>query len=202
MIGHVLRFWPEYNYLRQFIQSGDYGPVRTATFVRRCGVPDWSKWLLDESRSGGAVLDLLVHDIDQVLRLFGTPEKIAAKSLGEPDTISATFLYPSGPEVRVQGGWFSAGTPFAMGFQVTAQKGELELTPDGLHLNDASGQAKPVKLDGPDGYDAEVGYFVECCRTGQQPIECPPAQSAAAVKLALLLKQSRAEGGSHISCEL
>ena len=76
------------------------------------------------------------------------------------------------------------------------------LTPDGLRLNDASGQAKPVKLDGPDGYDAEVGYFVECCRTGQQPIECPPAQSAAAVKLALLLKQSRAEGVPHISCEL
>jgi hypothetical protein len=56
-----------------------------------------------------------------------------------------------------------------------------------------------VKPDGADAYDAEIGYFVECCRTGQQPVECPPEESAAAVKLALALKQSRAEGGAQIA---
>lgn len=199
MIGHVLRFWPEYNYLQRFVKSGEYGAVRTATFVRRCGVPDWSKWAMDDSQSGGALLDLLVHDIDQVLRLFGPPTKVAAKALNDQDSISATLLYPNGPEVRVQGGWFPSGTPFAMGFQVAAQRGELELTPDGLRLNDGSGALKSIKLDEGDAYDAEVRYFVECCRNGQQPVECPPEQSAAAVKLALTLKQSRAEGGAQIA---
>jgi predicted dehydrogenase len=199
MIAHVLRFWPEYNFLNHFVKSGEYGAIRTATFVRRCGVPDWSKWAMDEERSGGAILDLLIHDIDQVLRLFGPPAKVAAKALNEQDSISATLLYPNGPEVRVQGGWFPSGTPFAMGFQVAAQRGELELTPDGLRLNDGSGEIKAVKPDGPDAYDAEIGYFVECCRMGQQPVECPPEQSALAVKLALALKQSRAENGAPIS---
>jgi predicted dehydrogenase len=202
MIGQVLRFWPEYKYLRTFVQGGQYGSVRAATFVRRGGTPDWSKWLLDEKRSGGALLDLLVHDIDQALDIFGDPAKVAAKSLGEIDTVSATLLYPGGPEVRIQGGWFPAGTPFAMGFHVTAERGELELAPSGLRLNDASGTAQSIELEGPDAYESEVRYFVECCQAGKAPERCPPEASAKAVKLALLMKESRTEGGKQIECVL
>jgi predicted dehydrogenase len=163
-------------------------------------VPDWSKWLLDENRSGGAILDLLVHDIDQALFLFGIPARVAAKSLGEVDTVSATLLYPGGPEVRIQGGWFPAATPFAMGFQVRAERAELELTPDGLRLLDHEGNVRPIKPGGNDGYADEVGYFVESCRNKRPPARCLPEDSARSVKLALALKQSRAEGGNQIAC--
>jgi predicted dehydrogenase len=200
MIGQVLRFWPEYNYLKTFVHSKEYGAVRTATLVRRSAIPDWSKWLLDENQSGGALLDFLIHDIDQALHVFGIPSKIAAKSLGDFDTVSATLIYPRGPEVRIQGGWFPAGTPFAMGFQVLAERGELELAPDGLRLNDQLGESKRIKPEGPDGFEAEVRYFVDCCRNGKPPERCPPEDSARAVKLALLMKQSRAEGGKQIEC--
>ena len=200
MIGQVLRFWPEYRFLEQFVRSGEYGAIKQATFVRRCGVPDWSKWLLDENRSGGAILDLLVHDIDQALFLFGIPARVAAKSLGEVDTVSATLLYPGGPEVRIQGGWFPAATPFAMRFQVRAERAELELTPDGLRLLDHEGNVKPITPPGNDGYADEVSYFVESCRSNTPPARCLPEDSARSVKLALALKQSRAEGGNPIAC--
>jgi Predicted dehydrogenases and related proteins len=202
MVGQVLRFWPAYLYLKQFISGGEYGRIQTATFVRRSGIPDWSKWLTDNSRSGGAILDMLVHDLDQILWLFGAPKRVAGKSMGEIDTVSATFLYPNGPEVRVQGGWFAAGTPFAMGFHVRAERAELELTPEGLRLNDAAGNTTTVKSEGQDGYEAEAAYFVQCCETNTQPDRCPPEESAKAVKLALLLNQSRAEGGNQIECNL
>ena len=202
MVGQVLRFWPEYKYLKNFVQSGEYGAVRTATLVRRCAVPDWSKWLLDEKQSGGALLDLLVHDIDQALLVFGIPTKVAAKSLGDVDTVSATLIYPGGPEVRIQGGWFPPGTPFAMGFQVLAERGELELAPDGLRLNDRSGVSNRIKPEGPDAYEAEIRYFVDCCRDCKSPDLCPPEASSRAVKLALLMKQSRTEGGKQIECAL
>ena len=55
--------------------------------MRRCGLPDWEKWLPVEARSGGAVLDLLVHDIDQALMLFGMPQKVAAKAMGSVDAL-------------------------------------------------------------------------------------------------------------------
>jgi predicted dehydrogenase len=147
-------------------------------------------------------LDLLVHDIDQALALFGAPAKIAAKSLGDVDTVSATFIYPGGPEVRIQGGWFPAGTPFAMGFQVRAEHAELELTPSGLKLNDESGKSQDIKSEGPDGYQAEVAYFVSCCRERSYPHECPPEASARAVKVALLMNESRSLGGKQIECAL
>lgn len=199
MIGQVLRFWPEYVALEQFVSRGDHGAVRAATFVRRCGLPDWSKWLPVEARSGGAVLDLLVHDIDQALMLFGMPQKVAAKGVGSVDALMATLIYPNGPEVRIQGGWFLPGSPLEMTFQVRAEGAELEFTPNGLFLSDAKGKRNAIEVPLADGYKAEVEYFVDSCRNGRKPERCPPRASAEAVRIALLLKQSRAANGEAIA---
>ena len=200
MIGQVLRFWPEYEELKKLVQSGEYGSIRSATFVRRSGLPDWSRWLTDESRSGGAVLDLMLHDVDQALSLFGMPQRVAAKSMGDPDTVMATLIYPGGPEVRIQGGWFAPGTPFSMSFQVRADRAELEWTPAGLFLSDDTGQRRKLDVSSADAYESELAYFLECCHNGEQPRRCMPFESAAAVKLALLLKESRAKGGEQLEC--
>ena len=200
MIGQVLRFWPEYEYLRSFTQAGEYGRVRSATFVRRCGVPDWSRWLVADTRSGGAVMDLLLHDIDQALDLFGAPQRLAAKSMGGPDTAMATLIYPGGPEVRIQGGWFAPGTPLSMSFQVRADRAELEWTRAGLTLSDMTGQRRQVEAGGMDAYAAELKYFVNCCRTRAQPARCLPQACALAVKIALLMRESREAGGQQLSC--
>lgn len=202
MIGHVLRFWPEYVYLRDFVFNGEYGAVRSATFVRRAGLPQWSPWLNNEKRSGGAIVDMLLHDIDQVLLLFGPPARVAAKPIGGPDTASATFLYEGGPEVRVQGGWFAPETPFSMSFHVRADKAELVFGPDGLRLNDSEGRSTKPALNTDDAYEAQLGYFVECCKTGKQPERCLPRDSMRAVELALLVKQSRSEGGEQLKCSV
>ena len=199
MIAQVLRFWPEYVALKDFVNGRRYGTVRSATFVRQCGLPDWSKWLPVEARSGGAVIDLLVHDIDQAIWLFGMPQKVAAKQLGEVDALTATLLYERGPEVRIQGGWFLPGAPLHMSFQARADRAQIELTPDGLMLSDQQGQRAKVATEG-DGYEAEIQYFMECVRTGKQPERCRPEDSADAVRLALLMKESRAKGGEQLKC--
>jgi len=194
MIGQVLRFWPEYGALHDFVRSQEYGRVLSATFIRQCGLPDWSKWLPVEARSGGAVIDLLVHDIDQALLLFGMPEKVAARQLGDGDTLSASLIYPNGPEVRVQGGWFLPGSPLVMSFQARAERAELELTPEGLMLSDESGERKKVDPPEGDGYQLEISYFLDCIRQGKQPEQCTARDSARATQLALLLKRARATG--------
>lgn len=202
MIGHVLRFWPEYEYLREFVESQSYGLILSATFVRRSGLPDWSRWLLEEQRSGGAVLDLLIHDIDQVLMLFGAPERVAAKSLGPSDTLAATFLYPKGPEVRLQGGWFRGTMPLSMSFQIRAQRAELQFTPQGLMLSDDTGLRRAVEVQSTDAYETEIAYFVECCENRVEPARCMPRDSAKAVAVAQLLKASRAHGGEQLQCSV
>jgi predicted dehydrogenase len=200
MVGQVLRFWPEYRYLQEFGKSNAYGALRSATFVRQGAAPDWSQWLLMDERSGGAVVDLLIHDVDQALLLCGLPERVAAKRLGNTDALTATLIYPGGPEVRIQGGWFAQGTPFSMTFQARAERGELELTQAGLTLSDAAGQRMTMTPEGSDAYEEQVRYFVHCCKNGEQPKLCMPRESAQAVKVALLLRQSREMGGEQIQC--
>jgi predicted dehydrogenase len=198
MIAHVLRFWPEYDVLRDFVQS-NRRTIRSARFVRTAGLPDWSNWLPVESRSGGAVLDLSVHDIDQALRLFGFPERITAAPLGDIDAVQAVFDYPEGLNVQIEGGWFAPKTPFFMSFNARADHSLLELTREGLFLEGKKGRNK-ISPPAGDAYDAQIAYFVECCRVNKQPDRCPPEQSAEAVKLALLVKESRAKGGESIKC--
>ena len=200
MIGQVLRFWPEYMALQEFGAAKQYGAIRSATFVRQCGLPDWSKWLPVEARSGGATFDLLIHDIDQALLLCGMPERVSAKKFGDGDGIMGTFIYPRGPEVRIQGGWFQPGAPLSMTFQAVAERGQMELGPGGLFLSDTSGERTKVEPGGPDGYQAEVAYFIECCRNGIEPLRCTPRASAQAVRVALRLKESRSLNGEQIEC--
>jgi predicted dehydrogenase len=200
MVGHVLRFWPEYEWLRNAVKSERYGRVLSATFTRRCGLPDWSTWIPDVIRSGGPVLDLLIHDIDQAVLLFGAPERVAAKKLGDEDAMTATLIYNRGPEVRIQGGWFAPGTPFSMGFQVRMERAEIEFASGSLRLKDGSGSVQKIELSEVNAYEAELAYFGACCLAGSRPSRCPPEESALAVKLATLLGESRQREGEQITC--
>jgi hypothetical protein len=53
-----------------------------------------------------------------------------------------------------------------------------------------------------DAYESELAYFLACCQNGEQPRRCMPSESAEAVRLALLLKESRAKGGEQLECKV
>lgn len=194
MIGHRLRFRPEYRFLRDFVMSGAYGRIRSATFIRHCGNPN--------DRPGGSLINLLIDDIDQALLLFGKPAQVSCKSFAGPETAMGTLVYPGGSEVRIQGGWLPAAARLTESFQVRADDAELSFSREGLFLNDAAGERRNVGVSDADKADAALQYFIDCCRVGQQPVECPPADAALAVRIALLLKQSREMGGQPLKCRI
>ena len=200
MIGQVLRFWPEYQYLRSFVDDPAYGPVTSAKFERSCGLPDWSGWLPVEARSGGATLDLLVHDIDQALYLFEVPEFVEAKQAGEQDAVQAKLTYRTGPAVEINGGWLAPGAPLSMTFRVAKKKAVLEMSGQGLQLIRQSGEPETVEVPEGDGYAAEIAYFVECVQQGRKPERCVPEESGQAVKMALAIKESRQRNGERVGC--
>jgi len=86
MIAQCIRFWPEYMYLKQIIDEGRYGPLRALHLRRQAGAPDYSldNWIVDPELSGGAILDLHVHDVDYAVQLFGKPKSVCAQ--GYPRT--------------------------------------------------------------------------------------------------------------------
>jgi predicted dehydrogenase len=185
MVAHVLRFWPAYRALHQAVAGGTYGAIRAANFRRRSGVPSWGPWLLRPEESGGAPLDLLVHDYDQALWLFGAPESATARTVGSANVIECSLRYPGGLEVAVAGGWYTENVPFAMEFDLQASEGELRYADDHLELLRPSAAPTEIVLSQEDPYATQLRYFLDCCLNGHAPLECPPESSAQAVELAL-----------------
>jgi len=208
MAAHVVRFLPAYAALRAALQGGELGVVRSAEFRRRCAAPAWGGWLMDPARSGGGVFDLLIHDADFCLHLFGKPEALLATGFEDLasgiDCVQAQLFYPHGV-VAIAGGWHHPkGYPFSAEYTVVADGGTVEHNPATpapvVYGRDGSSRALP--LSGGDGYAAEIEYFVECCRTGRAPELCPAGESAAAVKLMRLIMEARRRNGEKIECEI
>lgn len=206
MVAQVLRFFPAYKALEIALKDETLGPVRSAIFRRRCARPARSSWMTDKSRSGGGVFDLMIHDIDMALHLFGAPVAVTATGHENPalgiDTISAQLFYAAGFCVEIAGGWHNAGGfPFSMEYTVVADGATLEYNSQSRppRRYRADGGTGELPLAAIDGYEAELAYFSECCRSGEAPARCPPEESARAVALALEILEARKRNGEKIS---
>ncbi|MDZ7639253.1 MAG: Gfo/Idh/MocA family oxidoreductase [Bryobacterales bacterium] len=206
MVAQVLRFVPAYRQLRDTILSGSVGKPIMATFRRRCAAPFWSPWLSDPKLSGGAIIDLLIHDIDFAIHTFGQPESVSAVGIEDLprglDVITATLAYPNGLNVIIQGGWYHPKAfPFSMDYTVVCEGATFEFSSAGTEPTQylVDGSQQPLPLPEQDGYEAELAYFVECVSTGKAPEFCHPEQSAAGVQLGEKLKQARQRNGEKLS---
>jgi predicted dehydrogenase len=209
MAAQVLRFFPMYEILREVLSSGRIGVARMAKFQRRCAAPTWSGWLADPQQSGGGVFDLLIHDVDMCLHLFGKPETISATGYealaAGVDVINAQFHYPGGRTVIVTGGWHHPKSyPFSMEYTVVADAGTVEYSSAGRPpaLYEASGTMELLPMADVDGYRAEIEYFLDCCRHGRTPELCPPQESADAVAITRCMLEARNRNGEKVRCNL
>jgi predicted dehydrogenase len=209
MVAQVLRFFPMYQVLRDTLARAEMGAMRSAVFRRRCAAPAWSAWLTDPEQSGGGVFDLLIHDIDMCLHLFGAPETISAtghEALASGiDIITTELHYPGRRTAVISGGWHHPKSyPFLMEYTVVADGGTLEYSSLGRPpaLYRADGESQPLAMEEKDGYRAEIEYFLECCRHGRSPALCKPEDSAGAVALARLMLEARKRNGDKIPCDL
>jgi predicted dehydrogenase len=209
MVAQVLRFFPMYQALSDVLARDSMGTMRSALFRRRCAAPAWSAWLADPEQSGGGVFDLLIHDVDMCLHLFGAPEAISAtgyEALASGiDIITATLHYPEQRSAIISGGWHHPKSyPFSMGYTVVADGGTVEYSsldrPPALYSADGGREA--LRMEEADGYRAEIEYFLDCCRRGARPELCKPEDSANAVALALLMLEARKRNGEKIPCDL
>jgi predicted dehydrogenase len=207
MCAQVLRFLDVYQPLISAAREGKFGRIRHALFRRRCAAPAWSGWLSEKSLSGGGVFDLLIHDVDLLLHLFGPPESVSAWGQEDlqrgVDVITAQFQYPNIGSVTITGGWHHPKAyPFSMEYTVVGDLAAIEYSSAGRdpkwYGNDGAEQA--IDFAAKDGYQAEIEYFIDCCRTGSQPTMCTPASSARAVELAALMSAARSKRGEPVPC--
>ncbi|MBR7116437.1 MAG: Gfo/Idh/MocA family oxidoreductase [Clostridia bacterium] len=201
MVAHVVRFMAPYRYLRSVIESGELGrPVHI--FMRRLStVPRWSynDWMMDPAQSGGAPLDLSIHDIDFVYSVFGEPREVSAvyrkfegkDSLGCNDYISSELVY-DGFTASIIGAQYYADIPFTAEFLAVFENGTVELRGGKLYRSGAEidpgvkeekGEDTGINISSSSAYTDEIAYFIGCIERGEKPSFVTPESSMGSVRL-------------------
>jgi predicted dehydrogenase len=170
----VMRFWPQWVWLKKAVAAETYGKVRSATFRRVASMPPG--WYRNGAISGGAALDLHVHDVDFVYHLFGWPKALHAhgysKTSGELDHVTAQFFYDDVPHVHAEGSWCMAdGFGFKMQYTVNFESAtaDFDLAREQPLLLTRAGKTEPVDCGPGAGYEPELRYFINCVRAGERP---------------------------------
>jgi len=192
MIGHVLRFMLPYQMLKNWIDTNEYGKLEFLSLSRFSGLPAWGQWKekqADFGSSGGALFDLLIHDIDFVQYVLGKPQNIESEvipgALSDYDYISTRWEYP-GLKVKLEGGnTFHTNFPFQAGYMAAFEKASIlytTLQPENIQVtNDEEVIMKPVG-DG-DGFFNEMEYFGNCIVNGTKPEICLPESALETIEL-------------------
>ena len=200
MIGHCIRFWPEYAKTKEIVDSGEYGKVIAATFQRLGAAPTWGddNWFSDEARSGGVALDLHIHDTDYVQYLFGMPKSVfsrqAKAAAGSAIHITTQYIYDDDKVVTAEGGW--AMTPafgFEMSFNIALEKATIVYdctrTP-AFRVCPAQGEAFTPEVADGDGYSIEIAHFAALTAGRDVARVTTLAGSLDSVKIVLAEKES------------
>ena len=98
MIGQVLPFFPEYDFVRKHHEQRTYGGLIGGFFKRIISDPIWLSDYYDPQTSGGPLIDLHIHDAHFIRLLFGMPGKVfsCGRIRGDVVGFAATqFIFPS-----------------------------------------------------------------------------------------------------------
>ncbi len=191
MPAMCLRFWPEWAWLKQAIGENRYGRVLSARFRRVAEPPAWGGFL-DGKKSGGALLDLHIHDADFVQFCFGRPRRVFAAGhssvSGAIDHVLAQYEVAGGAVVHAEGSWAMArGFGFNMAYTVNFERAtadyDLARGKESLKLSGPDPAPRVIACDGADGYVGEWRHFLESIRAGQPPSVVTAADGVSALEI-------------------
>lgn len=189
MIAQVLRFWPEYEIVKDIYDKKTYGKLLSGSMTRLGGYPKWSwdGWMMDEKRSGLVPFDLHIHDLDYIVYAFGKPKKVTDFRAKRPeqDYINAIYEF-DGFFITTEASWYASPYPFTAGFMfqfenavVAWEKGEMRIYEKNGKIwnpiSDNSGNdTGNIGLPQSDAYANEIRYFTDCVIKNKNPDKVKP----------------------------
>lgn len=209
MIGQVLRFWPEYVALVNYVRTGALGKPLAAHARRLASPPRWADFFLHPELSGGEVLDLHIHDLDALNWLLGEPVSVYSRGQRSPESggwdLALTLLDYGETRAFAEGSAMQPPEyPFTMSLAVLCENGSVEFSfrAGGAQVDsrESAGTSLMVYEKGKpptalayapgDGYANQAAAFVECARSGTHPALGTPEQGRLAVATALAARRS------------
>ena len=184
MVAQVLRFWPEYELLKEIYETKKYGKLLSGTMTRLGCYPKWSwdGWMMDENRSGLVPFDLHIHDLDFMVYAFGMPKVAHQVRSKLPDQDFISISYDFGDfQINSEASWYATCYPFTAEFRFQFENA-LVANENGkmlIHLRDderidlseeAEGDTGDINLPKSDAYANEINYFADCV-INNKPVE-------------------------------
>lgn len=178
----VMRWWPGWPTMAGLLRAsclearqGDEHPLLS---LERVGSPPaWSSFYTDPARSGGALTDLHIHDVDFVNWSLGVPEGVL--STGTIDDVSSTFFSQGSRDTptlearasRARGAW-QAGSPFRIvaraSGMVHAEPFSMSFDLDRGALFEYAGNARLLSVpQGVSAYDLQLADVGDAIRRGR-----------------------------------
>jgi predicted dehydrogenase len=203
MVGHVLRYFPEVLELRRLVETGELGAARAVSALRLSAPPDWNEWMLDTARSGGVVVDMMVHDFDIAAALLGEARRVRAVAAAEGRHVNALVEHERG-DAAIEGSHaMPSSYPFTAALRVLCDGGLLEhgfVTGAGdevadddaasvLAIHPAGGEPRRFQ-ESVDPWATQIGHFLDRIADGGVPRDGSFAQARAALAVALAARRS------------
>lgn len=181
-VGHVVRFFPEFVQMKQQIDAGQIGKVGVASARRVGGHPGEAKaWFKDADKSGGVIVDLMVHDIDFMRWALGEVKSVYAmnKCDNDMDYALVTLVFESGAVANLEAFWGYPGS-FRYATEFAGSQGLI-------HCDSVNTQSLQIRKSAPqesgervveipqspgfrDPYYNELEHFLTCIRDGSESI--------------------------------
>ena len=184
-VAQVLNFWPEYIKVREMINTGALGTITNVTTSRVSGLinQNWSFRLLNPIWGFGG-LEALIHDIDFLNGLWGTPEVTAVQGnltpAGGYQQVHALLKYGE----KIAGIEADYGVaynyPLTMYFRAIGTKGTLQyvfrgglakqnLSTRSLTFFPVGSEPEVIEVSLFEAFQAQASDFVECVKNNSIP---------------------------------
>jgi predicted dehydrogenase len=218
VVAHILRFWPQYVRIKQMIEAGEVGSIRSVTACRLAKYPPWSGWFRDPAKSGGCLLDLQIHDLDFIHWILGHPQSVYTVGIQAPtrswDHVHTTLTYPHA-QASIEATYLMPESwPFTTGIRVLGDEGALEYTfrvsaniqerEQASHifrLYKNNGTVSDLTTPTEDMFAAQLRYFVSCVADRKLPRLCPPEETCQVMQVMTASRQSAESGGRVIALD-
>jgi predicted dehydrogenase len=186
LVAHVVRFFPEYALARATVEGGQIGKPGVIRLHRGSYRPKKpaGNWFLDEEKSGGILMDLMIHDYDYACWVAGEVESVSARRVTEahpdaPVDYGLVILgHRSGALSHISGAWAYPPPTFRTKLEIAGDRGLIEFDSDStapiqnLILRsqaDAPDVALPSSPVSESPYTTQIKEFYRALANGETP---------------------------------
>ncbi|MBQ9355461.1 MAG: Gfo/Idh/MocA family oxidoreductase [Clostridia bacterium] len=190
MVAQVLRFWDEYVFVKELIDTKKYGKLLSGSMQRLNIFPDWSfeDWMADEEKSGFVPFDLHIHDLDFLVYALGKPTEIKSFRSKEQkqDVIEVLYNF-GGAYINCEATWYKGKIPFNANFRFQFEEAAVIYYAGKLTVYDQNGKIETddrkqqknedtIGIPKSNGYANELRYFTDCVKNDTFPDKVKPEE--------------------------